>query len=214
MSARMISMGEVNQLLYRYLKEKPLEGLDEAPLLISRRGRIVGVSLRIELWERVREAATAPLDMAQVEEFADRVATLPAERTTLAELFPEGGLTERLGRLEVSVLPYLRSDLRAAYRAAKDLRNLAGFSAHLARGYLRGSEFAAPSGEVFFREVVPAYWDEQVPFRLVWHVPGAEQEPVIVAVSALSGEIAACWEYPSYMDATEAGTEAVLGEQS
>ncbi|MGQ4495492.1 hypothetical protein ACUH95_00545 [Dermabacteraceae bacterium P13101] len=214
MTARVISMAELNRALYRYLGASAPEGADTSPLLISRHGKIVGALLRDELWEQVREDATARLDIQQVDEFVDRVATMPAEKVALGELFPTGSLPEFLEKVEVRALAYLRSDLRAAARAAKDLRNLAGFTAHLVRGYLQGSKFSSAAGETFFREVAPAYWEGQVPFRLVWQVPEGEQEPVLVAAVALTGVAANSWEYPEYMDATEIGTAEVVEEQA
>lgn len=203
-TAEIIPASLLNRSIPAYLDEDSVAG--QTPAYVSRRGRLDGVLVRLDVWEEIRNDATRAIDLSESDELLDRVATGVAEATSLGELAPALGLPGVLAQLPARALPHARSDLLTASREVENTANLAGFLAHWTRGYLRGEPITDPTrpGEVLERDVAPAYYDNQVPFRLLWTRGGARRDVrTLVAVRAMHGTMARAWTFAPPMDASE-----------
>jgi len=201
-TAEIVAASHIVRMTNAYLDPAGEAGL--TPAYIQRRGRLDGVMLRLDVWESLRDQATLSIDLAERDELSDRWATAEPEDGTLGELAAPLRPSALLADLPVRFLPVVRGDILTASRTP-DCRNIAGFLAHWTRGYLRGTAITDPSrpGAVLYRDVAPAYYDDQIAFRIVWAATGPTREDlVLVAVRPLQGTLSRAWMYAPPMDAS------------
>lgn len=202
-AAEIIPASQLVRSVAAFLDPKGEAGL--TPAYIARRGRLDGVVLRLDVWEQVRDRATAAEDLRERAELLDRLEIGTPHEGTLKDLAGQLDLSPVLETLPVRYLEHARSDVLTASRLAPNTRNLAGFLAHWTRGYLRGESISDPHrpGQTLERHVAPAYHDDQVPFRLIWSRSGNKcQQSTLVAVRPLEGVLARAWTFAPPMDAT------------
>lgn len=202
-AAEIIPASQLVRSVAAYLDPQGEAGL--TPAYIARRGRLDGVVLRLDIWEQVRDQATAAEDLRERAELLDRLEIGTPHEGTMRDLAGNLDLSPALQELPVRYLEHARSDVLTAARLAPNTRNLAGFLAHWTRGYLRGEYITDPQrpGQTLERHVAPAYHDDQIPFRLIWSRSGDKREQsTLVAVRPLEGVLARAWMFAPPMDAT------------
>lgn len=203
-TAEILPISQLVRRLSEFLDPDSVAGL--TPTYIARRGRLDGVALRLDFWEEVRDQATLAVDLAERDELLDRLHTASTEETTLGEVAEALDPPQALRAVPIQVLPHARADLRTAARAAQSTRNLAGFLAHFARGYLQGTAVTDDTtpGPVLVRDVAPAYHEGERAFRILWARSGPTRSQLtLVAVRQLQGSLQRAWTFAPPMDASE-----------